>query len=114
MLYMSLIFSAILLVSANAVALRVARSADHPGRFLRVLSVCGLGLISLCVLSGALFLTAVAVQLVLLLAAWLFWRVSRRGPVFFLMLSLTATAAGYSVAIVLALQHMETYVRLRE
>src|SRR5438094_3019830 len=98
MLYLSLIVSAMLLVSANVVALRVDRSARDPGRLLRAFAACGLGFISLCVLSGALLLTAVAVQLVLLLATWLFWRALGRGPAFFLMLSLAATAAAYGVA----------------
>ena len=114
MLYTSLILSAILLVSANVVALRFARSAHHPGRLLRVLAVCALVLISFCILSGGFFHTAVAVQLILLSVTWLLWRVLQRGPAFFLMLSLAATAAAYAITMVFVLQDVEKYARLRE
>src|SRR5262249_15245916 len=102
MLYISLFFSAILLVGANVSALVIAKSARRRGLPVAVFFACGLGLVLLPVLSQVFAPTVVAGQFLLLSAALFLWWASSRGLAFFLMLSLATTAAAYGVAMCFA------------
>jgi hypothetical protein len=110
MLYISLVFSAVLLVGANSCARRVTESARHPELLVAALAGCWLGVIGL----GVVGPWVLVVQGVLLSGAFVLWWVCRRGPAFFLMLSLAVTAVAYGIAGYFTLQEEAEYTRLRE
>jgi hypothetical protein len=105
MLYAALILSLIQLSVANWIVWR----ARHPGTGV----VCA----SLAFGLGPFFLTcllpAVALQALLLCGAVAVWRGSRRGPRFFLALSIGATLAAYSFAGCMVVESERKYARLR-
>jgi hypothetical protein len=105
MLYISLIVSALFLLTVNWFAGR-ARSAG-------ISIVCS----SAAFVVGPAFLMcvlpAVALQAVLICVATIIWRATHRGPAFFLLLSCGATTIAYGVSGAMALRYEREYARLR-
>jgi hypothetical protein len=105
MLFMSLTVSALLLFAANWFVFR-ARKPVGKAVWL-CLTFTFAPFFAMCILPP------VAIQSLLLAGAVGIWRVSRRGPRFFLRLSGAATLAAYACAAWLAWQSEHEYARLR-
>jgi hypothetical protein len=105
-LYVSLVLSMIVLLVANYFACR-------PGRPVAGLLVCGLVFIGLPMYLG-IFFPPVVIQFFLMCAALLSWRTGSSNRRSFLVLSLSATAAAYGVAVCLSLPEELEFAHLRE
>jgi hypothetical protein len=105
-LYVSLIGSSLLLLAVNGIVFR----ARHPVAPTVALSL------SLSVGPCFLFclLPPVAMQGLLLCGCVILWRLSQRGPSFFLALSGGATVVAYGIAGFWALESQREYARLRD